>query len=161
MAKAHKQKCPVAAMLNIVGDHWTWLVIREAFYGASRFSEFERNTGIAKNLLADRLASLVAAQIFQKRDIGEKGPRYAYELTERGEALLPILTAMTQWGNDYLYEAGAQPIEIIDNQAEKPVRVVNVTSQDGRVLGRGDIIVKAGPGASRAARQRFAQFPSA
>ncbi|MEL7372034.1 MAG: helix-turn-helix domain-containing protein, partial [Myxococcota bacterium] len=81
MGKRHTQTCPVAGFLNIFGDSWTLMIVREAFYGATRFSEFQRNTGIAKNLLSDRLSMLVEEDILQIENIGERGTRYAYRFT--------------------------------------------------------------------------------
>ena len=80
MSKRHTQKCSVAGFLNVFGDGWTLLVIREALYGATRFSEFRANTGIAKNLLSDRLSKLVDEGILATEDIGERGSRNALQL---------------------------------------------------------------------------------
>ena len=158
MAKPHRQHCPVARMLNIVGDHWTWLIVREAFYGVTRFSAFERNTGIAKNLLADRLARLVEEGIFEKRDVGEHGTRYAYRLTEKGEALHPVLIAMVQWGNDHIYPDGKVPLTIVERASGKPIKRLELTSHDGAPLSRFDLAVLPGPGAGRAVRQRLSRI---
>ena len=156
--KRHRQDCPVAGMLNIFGDHWTLLIVREAFYGATRFSEFERNTSIAKNLLVGRLALLVDHDIFRKTDIGENGTRYAYVLTEKGRSLLPVMVAMYQWGNQYLYENGQSPIRLNDRQSGQAVSELRVEASDGRVLDLNDIIAVPGPHASDATRARLAQI---
>ena len=106
MTRPHTQTCAVAGFLNIFGDNWTLLIIREALYGVTRFKEFRTNTGIAKNLLSDRLVSLVSQGILEKRDIGEHGTRYAYHLTDRGRALETVLFAVQEWGNEHVYGEG-------------------------------------------------------
>ena len=96
MAKPHTQTCPIAAFLNVFGDAWTLMIIREAFYGATRFTEFQRNTGAARNLLSDRLAMLVSNGVLERQNVGEQGTRYAYRLTDKGQSLVPVLVAMMQ-----------------------------------------------------------------
>lgn len=158
MAKPHRQDCPVAAVLNIAGDRWTWLIIREAFYGASRFSEFQRNTGIAKNLLTSRLAALVEEGILEKRDIGARGTRYAYELTQKGQSLQTILIAMLQWGSENMYAEGQVPLTVVERNTGRPLKRLELTSHDGAPLSLSDLTVLPGPAASRATRRRLAQI---
>lgn len=157
MTKPHKPDCPVAAMLNIFGDRWTLLVIREAFYGAARFSEFERNTGIAKNLLADRLALLTCEGILEKQDVGQSGTRYAYHLTDKGRALQPVLIAMVQWGNAHCYKDGNGPIEIIERASGLPIAPLQPSAQDGAILEAADMKVIPGPGATKRTHARLAE----
>ena len=116
MAKRHTQTCPVAGFLNIFGDAWTLMIIREAFYGATRFSEIQRNTGIAKNLLSDRLSMLVAEGVLEREDVGERGSRYAYKLTAKGRSLAPVFIAMSQWSNEHVFGAGGEPVFLIERQ---------------------------------------------
>ncbi len=158
--KRHTQHCPIAGMLNIVGDRWTWLVIREAFYGASRFHEFERNTGIAKNLLADRLALLVDEGVFEKRDIGDRGTRYAYELTDKGKAMQPVLIAMLQWSNDHIYGAGRELVQVVERKTNKPLQKFQPTTKSGKRLAWSDLAITPGPAASKAVRKRLSQIPT-
>ncbi|MEL7548162.1 MAG: helix-turn-helix domain-containing protein [Pseudomonadota bacterium] len=160
MKKSHKNYCPVAGMLNIVGDRWIWLILREAFYGTTRFSEFERNIGLAKNLLADRLAFLVDEGILEKRDVGDRGTRYAYQLTPKGTSLETTLIAMHQWGLEHLYEDGLVPIEILERETGKPIKTMRLESQSGRALNMSDLSIQAGPSASKATRARFSEVPT-
>ena len=155
MVKPHRQTCPVAAMLNLFGDHWTWLIVREAFYGATRFSEIRRQTGIAKNLLAERLALLVDEGVLAKHNIAETGTRYEYRLTAKGQSLLPIFITMSQWGNAHLFGAGREPVEIIERANGRPLGTIGPTGADGRPLSLDDLAVRPGPGASRAAQRRL------
>ena len=155
MTNPHRSECPVANMLNIFGDRWTWLLVRESFYGARRFSEFERNTGIAKNLLADRLNLLVETDIFEKRNIAQHGNRYAYHLTEKGKSLVTVLVAMFQWGSNNFFADDAAPIELVERASGLPVKTMTVQSQDGLALSLSDLSARPTPAASKATAQRL------
>jgi DNA-binding HxlR family transcriptional regulator len=157
MAKLHTQTCPVASFLNLFGDAWTWLVMREAFYGATRFSEFRKNTGIARNLLSERLSKLVDEGLLERKDVGERGPRYAYFLTEKGKSLVPVLVSMVQWSNAHLHATGMEPVLFVDAENRQPLADMKPLSQSGQALHWGDILAKIGPGASRAAAARVAE----
>ena len=153
----HTQCCGIAAALNVLGDHWTLMLVREAFYGSTRFSEFQRNTGIAKTLLSDRLAFLVDEGIFQREDVGEHGTRYAYRLTEKGRALDTVILALVQWSNEHVFGAGNEPMLLLERRSGKPIRGLELRSAAGRRIERRDIVFRAGPGANRAVRERFAE----
>ena len=158
MKKPHTNYCPIAGMLNIVGDRWVWLIIREAFYGATRFSEFERNIGIAKNLLSDRLSFLVDEDILQKQDIGESGTRYAYTLTEKGASLGTTMIAMFQWGNTHLYNGGQPPIDIRERATGKSIKPLTIQSLSGEDLKLSDLAIVPSASASKPTRARLAKI---
>jgi len=143
-------------MLNIFGDHWTLLIIREALYGTTRFTEFERRIGIAKNLLAQRLGLLCDEGVLERQDVGERGARYAYFLTEKGRALQPVLIAMFQWGNAYCYSNEAAPISIVEKATGDPIAPLQIVAASGRFLSSPDVSVVPGPGANDATRQHLA-----
>lgn len=161
MSKPHTQTCPIASFLNVFGDAWTWMIVREAFYGTTRFTEFRRNTGIAKNLLSDRLSKLVDVGVLEREDVGEKGTRYAYQLTAKGRALTPMMVAMVQWSNEELHEPGHEPIRLIERGNGRPVAPLVPRAEDGRELTWREIATETGPGADRAARRRFQEMNSA
>lgn len=116
--------CPVARALDIVGEHWTLLVIREAFFGVTRFGQFESRLGIAKNVLTTRLETLVEQGILERRRYEERPPRDEYLLTARGRALLPILHALKEWGEA---EAGiTTPVMLIDKVTGQEIEPVFV-----------------------------------
>ena len=146
-------------MLNVFGDHWSWLIIRECFYGATRFSTFQRNTGVAKNLLSDRLAMLVSEGVLEKRNVGERGTRYAYHLTEKGRELETVMIAMFQWGNKHLFGGEEPPIAIVDKEKLEPVRTMQMTAQDGRRLSMQDLAVLPRQSAKNATRRRLSEIP--
>ena len=134
MVKAHTQPCPVARTLNILGDRWTLVIIREAFYGATRFSEFERRTGIAKNILTERLGLLTREGLMTKTP-----PKY--QLTAKGRALLPILVALFQWGEEHLFEPGTAPVRLAEKSTGLTLAPMALTSRTGAPLAPSDITV--------------------
>jgi DNA-binding HxlR family transcriptional regulator len=98
--------CSVAQCLELVGEWWTMLVIRDAFRGVKRFDAFQSRLGIARNILTQRLNKLVAAGILTKQPYQEHPPRYEYLLTDKGRDLWPLLTAMRQWGDRHAAPKG-------------------------------------------------------
>jgi DNA-binding HxlR family transcriptional regulator len=93
------QVCSVARALETVGDRWTMLVIRDAFLGIRRFEDFQRDLGIARNVLTDRLARLLDDGILERRRYREKPERFEYRLTEKGADLWPVLVSLMKWGD--------------------------------------------------------------
>jgi DNA-binding HxlR family transcriptional regulator len=147
--------CGVAQALEALGDWWTLLIVRDAFLGVRRFADFQASLGIAKNILASRLRHLVAHGIFERRDAGRAGPRFEYALTPKGEALLPLLTALREWSDDWVYGRGREPVIVRDRRTRRRVPKLRVRAADGRELGRRDLRTEPGPGASRETRRRF------
>jgi DNA-binding HxlR family transcriptional regulator len=111
-----RDACPVGAALDHLGDRWTLLVLREAFFGVRRFEELRRNTGAAKNILADRLARLVEAGILERRRYSERPPRDEYRLTEKGIDLWPVLVSLARWGTRW-GELGLGPATALQHRA--------------------------------------------
>jgi DNA-binding HxlR family transcriptional regulator len=99
--------CSVAQCLEVVGEWWSMLIIRDAFLGVTRFDEFQRRLGISRNILRDRLRKLVDSGILSRAPYCEHPPRFEYRLTERGRDLWPVLTAMRQWGDTHAAPFGA------------------------------------------------------
>jgi DNA-binding HxlR family transcriptional regulator len=98
------ETCPVSKFAEILGDDWSWLIIREAFRGVSKFSEFQRSTGIAKNILTDRMKRLTEYGILLRNNVGATGPRYEYFLSERGKSLEPLLSQIIAWSRSNLID---------------------------------------------------------
>jgi DNA-binding HxlR family transcriptional regulator len=99
MTKARRSQCPVACSLDVIGDRWTMLVIRDLFAGKLRFGDFARSAErIPTNILAERLKRLEAAGLIESRPYSEHPPRFDYHLTRRGRDLGPVLDAMANWG---------------------------------------------------------------
>lgn len=99
--------CSIASALDIVGDRWTILILRDAFRGLRRFDELRRDLDIPRAVLADRLRRLVAAGVLTKRAYQDRPVRFEYRLTRMGLELSPILVALMQWGDRWLSEDGA------------------------------------------------------
>jgi DNA-binding HxlR family transcriptional regulator len=97
-----QMRCSIARTLDVVGERWTLLVLRDAFGGVRRFEEFHRRLPIARNILADRLATLVEYGVLAREPYQERPPRHEYRLTDAGRELYPVLIALMQWGEAHL-----------------------------------------------------------
>lgn len=102
--------CSVAQALEIVGEWWTLLILRDALLGIRRFDDFVERLGISRNVLADRLETLVDAGVLERRPYDEARGRYDYLLTDKGRALWPVLTALRQWGGEWVTGPGHEPL---------------------------------------------------
>ncbi len=134
--------CSVARALNEVGDWWSLLVVLHAMYGTRRFVDFQRELGIARNILCDRLARLVDHQVLKKVEVGEHGSRCEYRLTEKGRDLFPIVVALRQWGDKWNPAPEQQPLDLRDRETGKPIRPIEVLSVDGKPLSIRDVLIK-------------------
>lgn len=92
--------CPVARALDVVGDRWALLIIRDAFDNRRRFGDFQRSLGVAKNILTDRLRTLVEEGILSVQPVSESSAYQEYILTPKGEQLFPLVVALRQWGSN-------------------------------------------------------------
>ncbi|WP_300542260.1 helix-turn-helix domain-containing protein [Maricaulis sp.] len=134
-----EMSCAIAQTLNQVGDWWTLLIVRDAMKGARRFSDFHESTGVAKNILTDRLNKLVANGIMAREEVGVRGQRQEYVLTERGEALFPILMAMQQWGDRWIYGESKAPVELFDVRTGEQLAPIQVANESGAQVTHRDI----------------------
>jgi DNA-binding HxlR family transcriptional regulator len=149
MSVPHQQACPIAASLNQLGDAWTLLIVREANRGVSRFSDFQKNTGVAKNLLAQRLTQMVEHGILQKYDVGNLGTRFEYRLSAKGKALEPMMATMIQWGNDWVYGPGNEPVKMISRKTGATITSVMPADGEGIVFAWDDVAVRYRPRAGQ------------
>ena len=138
--------CSLAQTLNIIGERWMLLILRDAFFGAKRFGQFERSLGIAKNILTTRLNRLVEEGILEKRE-SDDAAHPVYVLTEAGLDLQPVLLSMTHWGDKYRPNPKGDRIVFVDRETGEPIRRMGVVSQDGKTLEPRQIKGIAGPGA--------------
>lgn len=102
--------CSLARTLEVVGDWWSPLVLRDLYLGVRRFDDLVRDLGISRNLLTTRLADLVAGGVVQRVRYSERPPRYEYDLTAAGRELVPVLLALTAWGDRWATPEGGPPI---------------------------------------------------
>lgn len=137
--------CSVAQCLEVVGEWWSMLIIRDAFLGVTRFDQFQQRLGISRNILNQRLARLVDEGILDKVAYSEHPPRYDYRLTGKGRDLWPVLTAMRQWGDKYAAPEGP-PLRVLHKACGKVSEAVMVCSACGERLGPRDVRAVPGPG---------------
>jgi DNA-binding HxlR family transcriptional regulator len=107
--------CSIARAMEILGERWTFLILREAFYGVRRFSDMQRNLGIARNILSTRLQTLVGAGIFERRLYQEEPERYEYRLTPAGRDLYPSIVTLMRWGDEHLTGELGPPVVLRHN----------------------------------------------
>ena len=140
---SHKgTKCALARPLDAIGDWWSLLIIRDAFDGLERFSEFQRSLGLAKNILAARLRSLIEHGIICTEPTSEGSAYQKYLLTEKGRKLFPLLVALRQWGEEYFFAPDEPRAQLVDRAQGLPVKKLELRSQDGRLLGADDTVVQ-------------------
>jgi len=147
-------QCPVVRSLERVGEWWSILILREAFYGSKRFDEFQKRLDIATNMLSRRLTVLVAEGLLERRQYCEKPPRYEYVLTPVGLDFRPIILTLVDWGNKHFEPEGASA-QLTDLATGKPVDLILVDGNTGKPITLEDHAVLPGPGASERLRQRL------
>ena len=131
--------CPVARSLDNIGDWWTLLIVRDAMLGIRRFSDFQRSLGLARNVLSARLKKMVADGVMTMAPAADGTSYQEYQLTEKGEALLPVLVAMRQWGERFLFAPGEPRQELVDRLSGKALETIRVRDVDGHDRGIGDL----------------------
>jgi DNA-binding HxlR family transcriptional regulator len=147
--------CSIARSLEVLGDWWTLLVIREAFLGTRRFADFATNLPIARNILAARLDHLVDHGVMARVDAGVHGTRYEYELTAMGKDLVTLITALRQWGDRWVFGAGNEPVVVRDRRTGRPIPRVRILDEAGAPIRGSDLEVVPGPGATAGTRARY------
>jgi DNA-binding HxlR family transcriptional regulator len=148
----------VGHVLDIIGEGWSILIIREAFLGTRRFEEFQGRLGIARNILTARLKNLCANQILDRVPVKEGAKRHEYVLTRKGKDMMPLLVALTQWGDKWVFGEGREPVLFLDRERGEAIEPVVVRSSRGEILRPRDIRIQAGPGATDEARQRIEEL---
>lgn len=144
LADWDRDNCSVARALELIGDRHTVLVLREAFVGERRFDRIQRNTGVARNILSDRLHKLVEHGILTRRPYQERPVRHEYVLTEKGLDLYPVLVALMQWGTRY---GGGAPIQLQHKGCGAIVQPHLACPECGEAVGARDMRALPGPDA--------------
>jgi DNA-binding HxlR family transcriptional regulator len=139
--------CSVAQCLEVVGDWWTMLVVRDAFLGVTRFEDFHQRLGISRNILQQRLTKLVTAGVLTRVPYSEHPPRVDYRLTDKGRDLWPVLTAMRQWGDTYAAPDGP-PLEVVHDACGHAGRQIMVCEHCREPVGPRDVHAVPGDGRS-------------
>ncbi len=128
------EACPVARSVDLIGDRWSLLIVRDAFDGMRRFGDFQRSLGMARNILADRLRKLVDAGLLETQDASDGTAYQEYVLTSTGESLFAVVVALRQWGEQHLFERGERHSVLVDKRTGKPIPFMVPTARDGSTL---------------------------
>ena len=145
-ASFEDMNCSIAQSLEVIGEWWTLLILRDSFFGVTRFDDFQERLGVARNVLAARLDTLVDAGVMQRRVYDEARDRADYVLTDKGRALWPVLVAIRQWGDQWILGRDAAPIEMLHRRCGNRSHAELVCSACGEPLELDDIRAVAGPG---------------
>jgi DNA-binding HxlR family transcriptional regulator len=140
--------CQVAATMEVVGETGTMLVLREVFNGVRRFADMQRHSGLSRQVLSNRLATLVEHGILRREPYRDEGARvrHEYRLTAKGLDLYPVLTALAQWGERHLAGPEGVPVEIEHRGCGAVVRAVLVCDEDHRLDDPREVATRPGPG---------------
>ncbi|MET9489500.1 helix-turn-helix domain-containing protein [Nocardia sp. NPDC006630] len=138
--------CTVARTVDLIGDWWTPLVLREAFYGAKRFDDFERTLGLSRNVLTQRLTRLVEEDLMEKVPYQTRPPRHEYHLTPKGRDFFPVIAAMMHWGDTWLSPEAGPPITLHHNTCHHDTHAEVVCAHCRTPLHHTDVSVHLGPG---------------
>src|SRR5436853_1326219 len=149
------KECSISRAMEVVGDRWSILILREAYYGVKRFDEFEYYVGIAPNILSARLKKFVEAGVMTRVPLPEHAGRYEYVLTEKGRDFFPAYLALKKWGDDWLAEPEGPQVVFKDRTSGRPVEYPPLLSARGEPLQLEDIEIVAGSGAVPFNRKRL------
>jgi len=145
-------ECPIARALDVIGDWWSLLIIRDALFGVRRFSEFQKKLGLAKNILAVRLRTLVDQGILEMAPASDGSAYQEYVLTPKGRGVFPVLVALRQWSEEFSCENGGFKTLLVDRNKGRPVRKLEIRAEDGRLLADGDTELRPNPAIKRRRR---------
>ncbi len=143
------QVCSIARALEVVGDRWTLLIIRDVVLGHTRFDQLSDSLGVASNVLTDRLNRLTAEGVLERVPYNERPERFEYRLTKKGRELGLVLIALMQWGDRHLSDT---PPRIARRRSDRSPVSVRLVGKDGSVVAPHDLELVPGPGAVKAAR---------
>lgn len=149
-------QCPVARSLERVGEWWSILILRDAYYGLTRFDEFQKSLGIAPSMLTRRLNSLVESGLLRRRRYSERPPRDEYVLTEAGRDFRPVIWSLVAWGNRHLAPEGVS-VQLVDRATGAVADPVLFDRSSGRVMTPKDFKPAAGPAADDRTKRRLAR----
>lgn len=126
-----RSTCPVSRTVDIVGDRWTLMILRDAFEGHTRFTQFQRSLGVAKNILSNRLQLLVAADVLAIRPDAGGSAYKEYVLTPRGRELFHVVVALREWGSDNAFDDGEPRTTFVDDRTGGPLPRLRYEMADG------------------------------
>ncbi|WP_299322840.1 helix-turn-helix domain-containing protein [Parasphingopyxis sp.] len=132
-------ECGLPCALQAMGERWSFMILRACFNGLKHFEEMQSNLGIARNILANRLGRLVESEILERQPCADDRRKIEYKLTEKGEALLPAMIALRQWGEQWGIGVPSNPV-LCDQRDRQPVQQIRVHAHDGRPLDWHDLL---------------------
>jgi len=141
--------CSIKRALDVVGEKWALLVMREAFYGARRFDQFQARIGCARNILSERLVTLTTAELLSRVPYREAGQRerHEYRLTAKGLDLITAVIALMQWGDRWQADPDGPPVQVLHRDCGHPVEAVLRCPYDDAIVTARDLKPVPGPGA--------------
>lgn len=137
--------CSLAQALDAIGERWSLLILREAFYGKTRFNQFLEELGIARNILSARLNHLVEEGILEKRPATETS-HTEYVLTDAGRALRTVIISLIHWGDEYRPHPKGPRFVLVDTESDEPIKKMSVYAKSGSEVKPGKVGVTPGPG---------------
>jgi len=132
--------CAIARSLDVIGDWWSLLIVRDAFRERRRFGEFQKSLGLAKNILTTRLRKLVAEGIMGMVPASDGSAYSEYVLTEKGESLYLVIVALWQWGETYAFAPGELNTALVAGEKRKRLAPLELRTRDGRIVGPRDFM---------------------
>lgn len=141
-ATMQAQPCPVARALDVIGDRWSLLIVRNAFDGMGRFGDFQKDLGIAKNILSDRLHKLLEQGILEAIPATDGSAYQDYVLTAKGEALFTLIVSLRQWGEEYLFDKNEPRSVLVERASGKAIPKMEARSANGRKLNSANTLVQ-------------------
>lgn len=151
---AFDTNCPIARVTRVLGDNWSILLLREAFLGTRHFNDFERELGIARNILSARLKKMVDVGLLCRTRSADDRRVIEYRLTEAGSALFPVLVGLAQWSGEWLC-SDCDTTRFVERSSGAELPPVHVRSASGEVLGPADVAMLPGADADSALRGRY------
>jgi len=142
--------CSIARTLDVVGEWWTLLILRDAFRGTKRFDDFQASLGLARSVLTARLRKLTEQGILERRAYREHPPRYEYRLTEQGRALFPVIAALLSWGDTFAPGPGGPPVVLVHDTCGNITQPVLICEHCHGEVSAANTHSEPGPGSSAA-----------
>jgi DNA-binding HxlR family transcriptional regulator len=125
--------CGLPLALEVMGERWSFMILRAAFNGILHFEEFQSELGIARNILSNRLVKLVEHGVMEREQMEDDRRKVAYRLTQKGIDLLPAMLALRQWGENYGLGVPSNPV-LVDRRDHLPIAPIEIRAHDGRII---------------------------
>ncbi len=155
-----EEDCGVSKAVDVIGEPWTLLILRDLFLGLKRYDDFQRHLGISPKVLANRLHTLTDAGIVSREADPRDRRSYLYRLTDKGMDLYPVMVALNQWGDRWAPKGKGLRIQLVEKATGQPIAGAAVVAEDGHFLHPKDVEVRPGPGDGAVFRELQSQLTS-